>query len=143
MFVIGGALKASSDAVWQQLVDEAGGAGATFAVFATAAAEPERSAAHIVAALARCGASAEHIPVAPHLAGVDLQATLNDAALIARVAACRAVFFSGGAQEFIVDTLQPGGRATAMLQAIRAVFDAGGVVAGTSAGAAVMSQLMF
>jgi cyanophycinase len=143
VFVIGGALKADSDAVWQRLVDEAGGAGAPIAVFATAATDPERSAAQIVAALERCGARAEHIPVAPHLAGVDLQATLHDPALISRVAECRAVFFSGGAQELIVDTLQPGGRPTAMLGAIRAIFDAGGLIAGTSAGAAVMSRMMF
>ena len=59
------------------------------------------------------------------------------------MAEAHAVFFSGGAQELIVDTLQPGGRPTAMLGAIRAVFAAGGVIAGTSAGAAVMSRLMF
>lgn len=143
VIVIGGALKADSDAVWQRVVDEAGGAGAAIAVFATAAADPERSGAQIVAALNRCGARAEAIPVAPHLAGVDLQARLHDPALIARVAASRAVFFSGGAQELIVDTLQPGGRSTAMLEAIRAVFESGGLIAGTSAGAAVMSRLMF
>jgi len=143
VIVIGGALKADSDAVWQRIVDEAGGAGAPIAVFPTAAYEPERIAAQIVAALNRCGARAEAIPLAPHLEGVDLRATLNDPALIARVAASKAVFFSGGAQEYLVDTLQPGGQPTAMLDAIRAVFAAGGVIAGTSAGAAVMSRLMF
>lgn len=143
VIVIGGALKADSDAVWQRVVDEAGGAGAPIAVFPTAAHEPERAAAQIVTALNCCGAAAEVIPVAPHLAGVDLQARLHDPVLITRVAASRAVFFSGGAQEYIVDTLQPGGRPTAMLEAIRSVFAAGGVVAGTSAGAAAMSQTMF
>lgn len=143
VIVIGGALKADADAVWQRIVDEAGGAGAAIAVLPTAAFEPERIAAQIVGALERCGARAEVIPVAPNLEGVDLQAALNDPALIARVAACRAVFFSGGAQELIVDTLQPGGQETAMLRAIRGVFEAGGVIAGTSAGAAVMSRLMF
>ncbi|MFT7723669.1 MAG: cyanophycinase [Roseateles sp.] len=146
VIAIGGALKAdsaASDAVWRRLVDAAGGPGAAVAVFATAAAEPERSAAQAGQALQRCGARAELIPVAPHLRGVDLQAALHDPALIARVAASRAVFFCGGAQELIVDTLQPGGRPTAMLEAIRGVFAAGGVVAGTSAGAAVLSRLMF
>jgi cyanophycinase len=141
--VIGGALKADSDAVWQRIVDEAGGAGAPIAVFPTAAYEPGRIAAQITAALNRCGARAEIIPVAPNLQGVDLQARLHDPALIAKVAACRAVFFSGGAQELIVDTLRPLGAATAMLEAIRTVFDAGGVIAGTSAGAAIMSRMMF
>ncbi|KQV88998.1 hypothetical protein ASC91_10125 [Pelomonas sp. Root1237] len=143
VIVIGGALKADSDAVWQRIVDEAGGAGASIAVFPTAAYEPERVAAQIAAALERCGAHAEIIPVAPNLEAGDLQGTLHDTALIARVAACRAVFFSGGAQELIVDTLQPGGEPTAMLAAIRQVFERGGVIAGTSAGAAVMSRMMF
>jgi cyanophycinase len=141
--VIGGALKTDNDAVWQRIVDEAGGAGARIAVFATAAANPARSGAQIAAALNRCGAQAEVIPVAPRLAGVDLAAKLADPALIAQVKAARAVFFSGGAQELIVDTLQPGGQPTAMLKAIREVFDGGGVVAGTSAGAAIMSRMMF
>ena len=143
VIVIGGALRAGSEAVWQRIVDEAGGSGAPIAVFPTAAYEPERVAAQIVAALNRCGARAETIPVSPHLAGVDAGAALNDPALIARVAACRGVFFSGGAQEYLVDTLQPEGRSTAMLDAIRGVLATGGVVAGTSAGAAVMSRLMF
>ena len=141
--VIGGALKTDNDAVWQRIVDEAGGPGARIAVFATAAANPARSGAQIVAALNRRGARAEAIPVAPRLAGVDLAANLADPALIAQVKASRAVFFSGGAQELIVDTLQPGGQPTAMLKAIREVFDGGGVVAGTSAGAAIMSRMMF
>ncbi len=143
VIVIGGALKADSDVVWQRIVDEAGGAGAPIVVFPTAAYEPERIGAQIVAALNRCGARAEVVPLAPHLEGVDLQATLHDPAVIARVAASRAVFFSGGAQEYLVDTLQPDGLATPMLDAIRGVLAAGGVIAGTSAGAAVMSRLMF
>lgn len=141
--VIGGALKTDNDAVWQRIVDEAGGAGARFAVFATAAANPERSAAQIVAALNRHGATARAIPVAPHLKDADLKANLSDPELIAQVSAAKGVFFSGGAQELIVDTLLPGGQPTAMLQAIRRVFDGGGVVAGTSAGAAIMSRMMF
>ena len=141
--VIGGALRADNDAVWQRIVDEAGGAGARIAVFATAAGNPERSAASIVAALNRRGAQAEAIPVAPRLAGVDLQAKLRDPVLLEKVRQSRGVFFSGGAQEYIVDSLQPAGQPTEMLQAIRGVVDRGGVVAGSSAGAAIMSRMMF
>ncbi len=142
--VIGGALRMDNDAVWQRIVDEAGGPGrARFAVLATAAANPELSAQLIVDALQRHGARAEHIPVAPRLEGADLQKNLHDPALIARIRAANAVFFSGGAQGFIVDTLQPGGRRTEMLDAIWEVYRRGGVVAGTSAGAAIMSRVMF
>jgi len=143
--VIGGALKLDNDAVWQRIVDEAGGRGARFVVFATAAANPERSAAQIVEALNRHGALAEPIPVAPRLnKGADLQKNLNDPALIAKVNAAQGVYFSGGAQELIVDTLtEPGGKRTAMLDAIWQVLSRGGVVAGSSAGAAIMSAVMF
>jgi len=143
VIAIGGALKADSDIVWQRIVEEAGGAGARIAVLPTAAADPERVGAQIVAALQRCGGRAELIPVAPHFDGCDTQAAVRDPALVERVSRCRAVFFSGGAQELIVDSLQPAGRPTPMLEAIRAVHAAGGVIAGTSAGAAVMSRLMF
>ncbi|MCV2353949.1 cyanophycinase [Paucibacter sp. B2R-40] len=143
VIIIGGALKYDNDAVWRRIVDAAGGPGARFAVFATAAASPERSAAQIVAALNTQGARAEAIPVAPRLTGVDLQANLNDPTLLAKVAAAQGVFFSGGAQELIVDTLQPGGEPTEMLKAIWSVLKRGGVVAGTSAGAAIMSTTMF
>jgi cyanophycinase len=141
--IIGGALKYDHDAVWKRIVDAAGGPGARFAVFATAAANPERSAALIVAALNAQGARAEAIPVAPRLQGVGLQANLNDPVLLAKVSAAQGVFFSGGAQELIVDSLQPAGEPTAMLKAIWSVFNRGGVVAGTSAGAAIMSTTMF
>jgi len=53
------------------------------------------------------------------------------------------VYFSGGAQERIVDTLLPEGRPTALLEAIHDVLRRGGVVAGSSAGAAIMSATMF
>ena len=141
--VIGGGLRSENEAVWQRVVDEAGGPGARFVVFGTAAANPERAAGIIIAALTRHGAQAEAIPVAPRLKDVDLQARLHDPALIAKVAAAQGVFFSGGSQEYIVDTLQPDGQPTAMLQAVRQVFDRGGVVAGSSAGAAIMSRMMF
>ena len=140
---IGGALRYDNEVIWQRIVDEAGGAGAPMVVFATAAGRPERTGALIVEALNRRGARAQFIPVAPKLQGVDLQAQLNDPALIEKVRAARGVFFSGGAQELIVDTLLPAGRPTAMLNAIRQVFAQGGVVAGTSAGAAIMSRMMF
>ena len=141
--VIGGALRFDNAAVWKRVVDEAGGRGAHFAVFGTASITPELSAEEIVNALNQQGAYAEAIPVAPRMAGANLQRNLNDAALIAKVRNSQGVYFAGGAQEMIVDTLQPGGKPTQMLQAIWDVYRRGGVVAGSSAGAAIMSTTMF
>lgn len=141
---IGGALKFDNDAVWQRLVDLAGGRGARFAVFATAASQPERSAAQIAAALERRGAVADIIPLAPRLPGRDVQADARDPALVARVLAARGVYFSGGAQERITASLLDAtGQPTPVLEAIWQVYRRGGVVAGSSAGAAVMSTTMF
>ncbi|MCZ8233544.1 MAG: cyanophycinase [Inhella sp.] len=140
---LGGALKVDNTAVWSRLVQEAGGRGATFAVFATAAENPERSGERIAQALNAAGAKAEVIPVAPRLPTTEWKALRDDAALAQRVSRMQGVFFSGGAQELITSTLRPDGRSTAVLQAVRQVLERGGVVAGTSAGAAIMSEWMF
>ena len=140
---IGGALKYDNDEVWSQLVQLAGGKGARYAVFATASADPDKTAASIVAALARHGALAEHIPVSAKLKSPDDRKAVNDPALIAKVNASTGVFFSGGAQERITAALTlADGKPTPMLEAIQEVFNKGGVVAGTSAGAAIMSTTM-
>lgn len=141
--VIGGALKFDNDSVWQRVVDEAGGPQARFVVFGTAAANPARSAAQIVEALNRRGAKAEALAITPQLPADQLAAALRDPVLLDKVRSARGVFFSGGAQEHITATFQPGGKTTPMLDAIWDVYRRGGVVAGTSAGAAIMSRVMF
>ncbi len=140
---IGGALQDENALVWQRLVLLAGGPGARYVVFATASGDPEAAAARIVANLQRHGAVAEAIPVAPRLPGIDLAAAVQDRRWIERVGAARGVFFSGGAQSRLLDTLRPGGIDSPLLLAIRALWQRGGVVAGTSSGAAVLSALAF
>ncbi len=139
---IGGALKADNEEVWQRIVQLAGGKGARFVVFSTASEDPEASARVVVELLQRRGAVAEALPVAPKFLWVDLSKVVRDPALIAKVKAARGIFFTGGAQERIVDVLQPGGQSTPMLDAIWDVYRKGGVIAGTSAGAAIMSAIM-
>ncbi|XHS77718.1 DUF3224 domain-containing protein [Burkholderiaceae bacterium UC74_6] len=141
--VIGGALRYDNQAVWQRVVDAAGGPGARIAVFGTASGNPEASARRIVETLNRYGAKAEAVPVSPRWPGIEVQAALNDPVLIEKVRNSGGVFFGGGAQALIVDTLQPEGKRTAMLDAIWSVYERGGVVAGSSAGAAIMSRVMF
>ncbi len=140
---IGGALLDRNDAVWSRLVALAGGPGACFAVLATAAGSPDESAAAIGANLARHGARAEPIRVAPRIPGQDAVAAARDPAWAAKVRGCTGVFFSGGAQDRLLDTLLPGGVASPLLEAVRDVWQRGGVVAGTSSGAAVLSAIAF
>ena len=140
---IGGALKADNEEVWQRIVQLAGGKGARFVVFGTASEDPEASAKQVVDLLQRRGAVAEALPVAPKFLWVDLSKVVRDPALIAKVKAAKGIFFTGGTQDRIVDVLQPGGQSTPMLEAIWDVYRKGGVVVGTSAGAAIMSTVMF
>ncbi len=141
--LIGGGLKADNEAVWNRLVGLAGGRGARFVVFGTAAGDPEGAAGQIVEALQKYGAIAEAIPAAPELKDTDTAFAVRDPILIAKTRAARGVFFAGGAQGRIKDTLAPGGKNTPLLDAIWDVYRKGGVVAGTSAGAAIMSRIMF
>jgi cyanophycinase len=140
--VIGGALTADNDAVWSRLVQLAGGEGARFVVFATASNNPERSAARIIENLRSHGAVAEHVAVAPRIEGIDLAREVENPKWIELVRGARGVYFAGGAQERVVDTLMPGGKVTPLLQAVWDVYRSGGVVAGSSAGAAIMSKTM-
>ncbi len=141
---IGGALKYDNHEVWRRLVELAGGKDARFAVFATASDDPEKSAGLIIAALNKQGAIAEHIPIAPKLTTTDVRQAVRDPALVAKVKASRGIYFAGGAQERITDALyESDGKPTPILTAIWDVFNQGGVVAGTSAGAAIMSTTMF
>jgi cyanophycinase len=112
---IGGGLRDDNHAVWSRLVALAGGPGARFVVLPTASSTPVSAGAEAVAALAAHGAKAEALPVSPRLEGTEVTRAVRDPDLVAKVRAARGVFFTGGAQEYIVDALQPGGEATPML----------------------------
>jgi len=142
-FVVGGGLKSDHKAVWKRLVELAGGPGARFVVLGTASNNPTTAADQAAEQLRSYGAVAETLPVSPLLKEPSIAAAARDPALVARVRAAKGVFFTGGSQDRITDNLNPGGRATPLLQAIWDVYRGGGVVAGTSAGAAIMSATMF
>ncbi len=66
----------------------------------------------------------------------------RDPAIAADLRGCGGFFFTGGDQARIVDALRPGGVPTPADDAIRAVRAAGGVISGSSAGLAMMSDPM-
>ncbi|MEN9544229.1 MAG: hypothetical protein RLZZ598_1062 [Pseudomonadota bacterium] len=140
---IGGALKFDNAEVWTRLVHLSGGPGARWLVLPTASDSPQHAGQRIAQTLEMAGAKATVLPVSPRWPGTDVTRAVRDPALVAAVAQANGVYFAGGAQERIVDVLQPGGQSTPLLDAIRALKARGGVVAGSSAGAAVMSRTMF
>jgi cyanophycinase len=140
---IGGALQKDNTEVWSRVVGLAGGPGARFVVLSTASSEPVASAASIVARLQAHGAHAVTLPVSPDWPGVDPATAVADPELLAEVRRSQGVFLSGGAQARLLDTLAPGGRDSPLLQALKALWQRGGVVAGTSSGAAVLGTVVF
>lgn len=69
-------------------------------------------------------------------------AKASDPAIIAQIDSCGGLWFTGGDQSRIVAVFRPEGKDTPAMQAVRRVLDKGGVVGGTSAGAAMMSDPM-
>lgn len=144
LVMVGGALRRDNDVVWQRIVQLAGGRGAPMAVLASASANPKASAATVVDALNRAGAQAFFVPLAVRMPDTDYRQIAVDPVWVDKVATAKGVFFTGGDQGRITQALRtPDGAATPMLDAIWKVYRAGGVIAGTSAGTAIMSTVMF
>lgn len=143
---LGGAVRFDNEAVRQRIVELAGGPGARFVVIPTSSSYPESTGEDAAQELRRRGAQVELLKIAPRWAGETLESARRAAAnpdYVAKINAASGVYFTGGAQERYADVLNPGGIASPVLQAVRALQARGGVVAGTSAGAAIMSSVMF
>ncbi len=145
LLIMGGAVREDTADIWQRLVQAAGGPGARVLIIPAASSNPKGSAERIAAALARYGAQGEIVPLSPRWPdGPAPAAVAEDAQWVQRMAAAGGVFFTGGEQSRITGALvRADGRPSALFDAIWALYRRGGVVAGTSAGAAVMSRTMF
>jgi cyanophycinase len=144
LVIIGGALRPDNAAVWERIVQLAGGKGSRIAVFASASAWPEKSGKSNVEHLKRYGADAFFVPVAVKLAGTDYKAMADNPDIAAAVRSAGGAYFAGGDQERITRALRhPDGSNTLVLDALWDMYRNGGVIAGSSAGAAIMSSTMF
>ncbi|KGF81500.1 cyanophycinase [Massilia sp. JS1662] len=144
LVIIGGGLRVNNAEVWEKIVALAGGKGARIAVLPTAAQTPAKEAQLTVEALNRYGARAFVVPVAPMLAGTDVRKAADDPALADAIRKAGGAFFTGGDQARITGSLRRAdGSNTAVLDALWTLYRRGGVIAGTSAGAAIMSSTMF
>lgn len=133
--VIGGRLEDNNLAVYGEMHRLAGG---RILIFPTASAEPESVGEESAAVFRAHGFEAE----VALLTAKNAAAMAHDAGLVGRVAEIGSVYFTGGDQAQIVGALAPEGLETPVLQAIRAAHTGGGLVAGSSAGAAMMSRRM-
>ena len=144
LVIAGGAVRGDNAAIWQRVVQLAGGPGARIAVLPSASANPARAGAYLVAGLKQYGAEGFVVPLSVRMKDRDYKRDAEDETLARSIREAGGVYFSGGDQALITQALvRPDGTRTAVLQAIWDVYERGGVIAGTSAGAAIMSSTMF
>lgn len=144
LVIIGGNLRPSNGPVWERIIQLAGGKGARIAVFASASGTPERSGKSLVERLNSYGAKAFFVPVAVKLSGSNYQTAADDRGLAEAVRNANGAFFAGGDQSRITRALRrEDGSNTRVLDALWDMYRRGGVIAGSSAGAAIMSSTMF
>jgi cyanophycinase len=144
LVIIGGNLRPDNGPVWQRVVQLAGGKDARIAVFASASGYPEKSGKSLVDRLNSYGAKAFFVPVAVKLAGSDYHTAADDPKLAELIRSASGAFFAGGDQSRITSALRhEDGSNTRVLDALWDMYRRGGVIAGSSAGAAIMSSTMF
>lgn len=160
---VGGALQESNHALWLHLVqrvqaaaDQAGQSASTagadrpqacYSIVTLASSEPQAAAARVAKNLALHGGRGVHLQLEPPHSGQGnlgaLAAAVQDPEQAARLRRCQGVYMTGGAQSRLIDVLQPQGQPSALLQAMHQLWLEGGVVAGSSAGTAVLSDIIF
>ena len=133
--MIGGRFESDNQALFDALKTHSQG---RIAVFAMASAIPLEVGQELVDDFHAYGFEAELIP----LFWDNRQTAAFDPELLTKIESYGSVFFSGGDQSRIVDSLIQHGEETPVLQCIRRCHADGGLVAGTSAGAAIMSGPM-
>ena len=142
--IIGGSERFNHREYWDEIVELAGGPGCRIAVFPTASGDPVQKGGWVISALNKSGADAFLVPVAWRNFEKSPQVAVSDPDLVAPVREATGIFLIGGEQDKIVKALYtPKGESTPMLDAMWEVYRKGGVIAGTSAGAAVMSRIMY
>lgn len=132
--IIGGRLEPDNDSVFQALKPLCNG---RIAIIPVASEIPLEVGAEAVDSFVDNGIEAEMVPL---FWGDGDSAFSSD--LVALIHSYGSVFFTGGDQARIIECLIADGRETPVLQAIRQVYASGGLIAGSSAGAAVMSKHM-
>lgn len=138
LVIVGGGLSDSTAAVYRAILDGRQGSG-PFCVIPTASATPERAMDGPVRTFERYGGTGTARGV---FIAATQPATAQDPAVVAQLRACSGFFFVGGVQSRVTAALRPDGRRTPALEAIWERWQAGAVVSGSSAGAAIMSDPM-
>ncbi|MEM7738039.1 MAG: cyanophycinase [Deinococcota bacterium] len=139
LVAIGGALEPDNEAIYQAVIARASSDDPLICILGTASSDPVSSAESYVSDFTSYGADSTIIDITVDNAA---EASYSDE-VVSEVAGCHGFFFTGGDQRRITEALLiEDGMDTPVMAAIREQFEAGAVIAGTSAGAAMMSTVM-
>ena len=153
LVIVGGGLEGSNVDVYSKFVEMAGGSSARIAVIPTASGRPVKYSNMFINEVSGYGFPRNNIVVVP-LAVANDKGTkdfdestwaenVNKPEIAAMIRSCNAIWFVGGDQRRTTGLLyNEDGSQSLSLQAIWEVYNNGGVIGGTSAGAAVMSDPM-
>jgi cyanophycinase len=154
LFIVGGGYDNTTEDAQKKYIDLAGGAKtAKIGVIGAASSKPYRNSMKVIDNLVNYGIPRENIKLLP-LAIKDDSKTenvdeskwadnANDIKLAAEIKELSGIWFVGGDQTLITKVLLNENKTpTKALEAIWEVYSKGGVIGGTSAGAAIMSDIM-
>ncbi|NRA29367.1 MAG: cyanophycinase [Parvularculaceae bacterium] len=133
--IIGGRLEDDNRQVYREMRRLSGG---KILVFPTASSVPDEVGEEQVDVFRMHGFETELMMVTDE----NYRDTAFDPAMIKKVEEYGSVYFTGGDQSKLLAALKPGGKETPLLKAIRTAHKNGGLLAGSSAGAAMMSVPM-
>ena len=131
--LIGGRLELDNESIFSELRRLSGG---RIAIFPTASGVPEEVGQEALEDFRGYGFEAEVLPVY----GDNGRAGAADPAVLEAIDRLGSVYFTGGDQSRIIDAFCVGGKPSPALTRIRQRYYEGGLVAGSSAGAAMMSE---
>ncbi len=138
LVIVGGALDPDNEAIYRAILDRRL-PGKPICVLPTASGRPKRAMRSYVSDFQRYGGQGAAAGVTITTGKAQRAA---DPKIVGRLEGCGGVFFTGGDQSRIADVLRPSGEPSPADAAIRRIWKRGGVIAGTSAGAAMMSDPM-
>lgn len=154
LVIIGGALNPGTEAIYREFINLGGGPRAVeIAIIPAASATPSRTGRSYMKDFIHYGVSKRQIhifPLAllddPDTTGID-ESTWSrngwDKTLVESLDHVNAVFFVGGDQmRYLLTLKDQEGNDSPLLQRIRQIYRDGGVIGGTSAGAAIMCDPM-
>lgn len=152
LIIAGGGLQEDNSEVFNEIVRLSGGRSATIGIIPAASGSPVQSYEAFKKILMKYGLAENQIQLI-RIASEDDNVTEEDEALwmnnaydsstCRRIRECKGIWFSGGDQMRVTRVLLTSeGKDTPALKAIRSVLFRGGMVGGTSAGAAIQSKVM-